>query len=241
MIANFATTVDGVAAFGPGRAAENNVTASEPADRFVMGLLRALASVVIVGAGTLRGLPHHRWTADRVFPRFEAEFARLRAARGLDPYPLNVVVSNSGRLDPTLPFFDPADVPVAVATTSAGRQRLRRAGLAPHVELLDVGRSSPLPAGGVLRSLQPWTQHGPVLVEGGPRLLGTFVAGQVLDEQFLTIAPRIGGRDGISTRLGLIDGVAFSPERTPWARLIDIRRSADFLFLRYAMRRALGR
>jgi hypothetical protein len=33
-----------------------------------MGLLRAIADVVIVGAGTLRADPEHRWTAAYIAP-----------------------------------------------------------------------------------------------------------------------------------------------------------------------------
>ena len=43
-------------------------------DRFVMGLLRALADVVLVGAGTMRAAQGHRWVAGaRPAARSEAE------------------------------------------------------------------------------------------------------------------------------------------------------------------------
>jgi hypothetical protein len=47
LYANFVASVDGVVAL-----------------RFVMGLLRACADAVLIGAGTLRGSPRTRWTAE---------------------------------------------------------------------------------------------------------------------------------------------------------------------------------
>jgi hypothetical protein len=46
----------------------------------VMGLLRAAADVVIVGAGTLAVDRHHLWTAEGIFPGL-ADLARSRNAR----------------------------------------------------------------------------------------------------------------------------------------------------------------
>ena len=73
-----------------------------------------------------------------------------------------------------------------------------------------------------------------ILVEGGPRLLGDFYAERLIDEQFLTLAPQIAGRDTDDRRLSLVMGQAFAPGDPLWGTLIDARRGSSHLFLRYS-------
>ena len=73
-----------------------------------------------------------------------------------------------------------------------------------------------------------------ILVEGGPRLLGDFYAAKLIDEQFLTLAPQIAGRNSGDRRLGLVMGQTFAPKHPLWGRLTDLRRGQSHLFLRYA-------
>jgi riboflavin biosynthesis pyrimidine reductase len=73
-----------------------------------------------------------------------------------------------------------------------------------------------------------------ILVEGGPQLLGAFYAEHLLDEQFLTLAPQIAGRDVGDQRLSLVMGRTFAPRRPLWGTLIDLRRGSSHLFLRYS-------
>jgi len=72
-----------------------------------------------------------------------------------------------------------------------------------------------------------------ILVEGGPQLIGDFLADQRLDELFLTLAPQIAGRDGSVERPGLVAGKIFAPEKPLWCRLLGIKRGGSHLFLRY--------
>ena len=69
IIANFVTTIDGIVALDGGALTGGGIISgfNEP-DRFLMGLLRALADLVVVGAGTLRGSTEHGWIAERVHP-----------------------------------------------------------------------------------------------------------------------------------------------------------------------------
>jgi riboflavin biosynthesis pyrimidine reductase len=67
--ANFVASLDGVVALGPEYPSSGStISGHEPADRFVMGLLRAFADAVVIGAGTLRATPTHRWTPAHVCP-----------------------------------------------------------------------------------------------------------------------------------------------------------------------------
>src|SRR5713226_648575 len=69
VIGNFVTTLDGVVALNePGHASGGDISGFNRHDQLVMGLLRAVADAVIVGAGTLRSVPQHRWTAQYIYP-----------------------------------------------------------------------------------------------------------------------------------------------------------------------------
>ena len=60
--------MDGVTALGPEYPSSGSaISGHDPADRFVMGLLRACADVVLIGAGTLRATPGHLWTPGHVW------------------------------------------------------------------------------------------------------------------------------------------------------------------------------
>jgi riboflavin biosynthesis pyrimidine reductase len=73
-----------------------------------------------------------------------------------------------------------------------------------------------------------------ILVEGGPRLLGDFYAERLLDEQFLTLAPQLVGRDVGDQRISLVMGKSFAPRNPLWGTLVDLRRGSSHLFLRYS-------
>jgi len=79
-IANFVGTLDGVISFKkPGFAGGSAISGSNTADRFTMGLLRATADAIVVGAHTVHDVdPHSLWTA---------EYARLRILRWPDAFP----------------------------------------------------------------------------------------------------------------------------------------------------------
>jgi riboflavin biosynthesis pyrimidine reductase len=77
-----------------------------------------------------------------------------------------------------------------------------------------------------------------VLVEGGPHLLAAFFADSSVDEQFLTLAPQVAGRDDSGRRPGMVAGRLFAPEHPLWAKLMSVKRGGDHLFVRYAFARA---
>lgn len=72
-----------------------------------------------------------------------------------------------------------------------------------------------------------------ILVEGGPTILGEFLRSKLLDEIFVTIAPKIFGNLPGQT-LSLVEGFLFAPNEVPVLKLKEVRRSEDELFLRYA-------
>lgn len=63
LVGNFVSTLDGVVSLNiPGQSGGGPISGFNPHDHLVMGLLRAVADAVVVGAGTLRAVPDHRWT-----------------------------------------------------------------------------------------------------------------------------------------------------------------------------------
>ncbi|MDQ4058551.1 MAG: dihydrofolate reductase family protein, partial [Actinomycetota bacterium] len=84
--ANFVTSLDGVAAFADGTP-PSAISGGSSADRLVMGLLRALADTVLIGAETLRTEPDHLWTPDWIYPDLSGEFRTLRRKLGLPESP----------------------------------------------------------------------------------------------------------------------------------------------------------
>jgi riboflavin biosynthesis pyrimidine reductase len=233
VLGNFVSTLDGVVELhAPGKLGGGPISGYNRHDHLVMGLLRVVADAVIVGAGTLRSAPGHRWTAEQIAPAYAASFAALRAEMGLAPAPLHVFVTAGGALDLAQPVFQTPDLPVLIVTTEAGYARLRQEALPSHVTVA-VGGSERISAVDVLREVGATRPARILLTEGGPRLMGDFFAERQLDELFLTLAPQVAGRDDATTRPGFVADRALAPDQPTWGDLISIKRGEGFLFLRY--------
>ena len=221
VIVNFVSTLDGVVSYAtPEAAGGGEISGFFGPDRFVMGLLRAHADAVVIGAGTLRAAPEERWTPDYIYRDAANQFRALRRTEGLPPQPTTVVVSRSGDLDLAHPGLADPNVPVLIATQSPIETP-------PHGAVIG-GESLP-------SLIDALGQRGMrlVLCEGGPHLLGQLITAGLVDELFLTVAPQLAGRDQERPRLSLIEGTAFSVAEAPWWNLISVARVDDHLFLRY--------
>lgn len=174
--AGMIATLDGAATGPDGRSGSIN----GPADLRVFTTARALADVVLVGAGTVRAEGY-------LAPRTRPSLVPGRRRRGQADHPLLAVVTRSGDL-PTALLAEEA--PPWVFTT-AGTPRLEhlRRHLPPdrlHVHdgvlrLTDVVET--LVAAG----------HRRLLAEGGPAVLADLVAEGLVDELCLTLSPLLVG------------------------------------------------
>ena len=243
VFSNFVSTLDGVVSLNAkGHASGGDISGFSAQDRMVMGLLRAIADVVIIGSGTLGVDRRHVWTAEAICPALADDYRRLSEALGKSGAPLNVIVSGSGEIDLGLPVFASGKVPALIVTTIAGAKRLRRQSAPDSVQIRAIRQSasaihrsaSTIPASTILAEVCRVSPGKLILVEGGPRLLGDFYAERLVDEQFLTLAPQIAGRDAGDRRLSLVMGKAFAPRAALWGTLIDVRRGSSHLFLRYS-------
>jgi riboflavin biosynthesis pyrimidine reductase len=236
VVANFAETLDGVVAMdGHGRTGGGEISGFSPTDRFVMGLLRALADVVLVGGAVARRSRNVARTPGAVAPDAASAFAELRESLGLPPHPTTLILTASGDLDPTLPGFAGRDAPVVIAAPGAVATRLGRARFGRNVTVEALPSDDP--EAGPAAAVDLAEQLGAQLVvsEAGPRMLGDLLAFGDVDELFLTLAPQLAGRGPAADRLGLVEGTALWPGLPTWARLASVRRGGDHLYLRYQL------
>jgi riboflavin biosynthesis pyrimidine reductase len=227
---NFVESVDGVVTLGSQPSAGSIISGKYPADRFVMGLLRACADAVVLGAGTLRATPGHVWTAGHVYPAMAAEFATLRADLGRAAEPTLVLLTASGELDTT----HPALVKGALVVTTRAGARAIGGSLPPACELVAMDGGEELDLGAVLLLLRR-RGFAVLLSEGGPHVMGNLIEHGLLDEAFITISPVVAGR-AAERRLGMVEGVELLPAHGVWSRLLSARRHGGYLFLRYGLR-----
>jgi riboflavin biosynthesis pyrimidine reductase len=247
VMANFVSTMDGVVSLGvPGHTGGAEISGANREDRMVMGLLRAISDVVMVGASTFRVVPRHIWTAEHIFKPLAEAYQQLRADMGKAEPPLNVFVSASGDLDLEAPVFTKGEVPVLVVTTPRGALRLSGQRIPSSANIVvppgvpEDARS--VTAGSIMQVLTaqqgyPLPSRALILVEGGPRLVSTFWSEGLLDELFLTLSPQVAGRDDVVRRLSLAEGHLFAPDDPIWGALVGVKRRGNHLFLRYAFER----
>ncbi|MBV8084055.1 MAG: dihydrofolate reductase family protein [Chloroflexi bacterium] len=235
VIGNFVSSLDGVVALNiPGKlTGGGEIAGNAPHDRFVMGLLRALADVIVVGAGTLRSAPNHVWTADHVSKGFEEAHRELRQRLGRQPNPLTVVVSNTGQMDlDKQPFRDPL-APILIVATDKAADVLRDKAVSEWVSVREVSAGNLINARTILDEIASIQPAELILTEGGPRLMADFMNERCLDELFLTLSPQVVGREPSIHRPGFADGRAFAPDNPIWGNLVSLKKGGDHLFLRY--------
>ena len=233
VFANFVASLDGIVAVDPPRGSGAEIGGGNAQDRAVMGLLRAVADGVIVGAGNLRAEGDHVWTAERICPELAGPYARLRAALGKPPAPVQVVVTGSGDVDVSRAVLSGA-APSLVVTTASGAARLRAKRATVRLAVPAPGTGW-IPLRAILEAAG-LAGGALVLVESGPTSTSRFLEEGAVDELFLTSAPVLVGRAPEPATLGLVEGRFFRPG-TLAGRLLSARRGGDFLFLRYALDR----
>jgi riboflavin biosynthesis pyrimidine reductase len=155
------------------------------ADKAVFDLLRGLADVVLVGAGTARAEGYRAM-------RPKVPYADLRAAEGQRAAPVLAIVSRALDLDPAAALF--GGVERTVVVTHSGSDPASRDRLAQVADVVVAGEDS-VAVGAALDEL---AARGlcRVLCEGGPSLLAAVVAAGRLDELCLTLSPQLVGGDG---------------------------------------------
>ena len=227
--ANFVSSIDGIVALDSGTAASGGIISGRnEMDRFVMGLLRAFADAVLVGAGTVRAEGGKAlWTPEYIFPDGAEAFAALRQSLKRQKTPRLVIVTARGDLDPSQRALQ---VGALVLTTMAAAPRLRKA-LPQACEVRAVSDGDSVGVDDMFAALQA-EGYRTILTEGGPHLFGRLVGHNRVDELFLTVSPKLVGHQDRS--FGLIRGVDFGRTFKD-GQLLSVRRSDSYLFMRYQL------
>jgi riboflavin biosynthesis pyrimidine reductase len=192
---------------------------SGAADRLLFQVLRSLADVIVVGAGTAR--------AEHYGPAARNKWVRAAAAGSVPPI---AVVTQRLSLDPDSSLIRESEPPAIVLTTRE----------APAEVVAEVSKTADVVIAGeasvsVSEILGELTGTGrgyrKILVEGGPRLLGQFAAAGQLHELCVTTSPLLeGGHPG--SRMLVAPG---EPAREPTPlTLRSVIEDGGFLLCRYA-------
>lgn len=195
-----------------------------PADQAVFGAVRAIADVILVGAGTVRAerygsvrLPDHA-SASRVEAGRSAEAPRL------------AIVTASGALVDDLEAGEPllagGPQPVVFTTEDADPGRVRALSDVADVRAVGRGRVD-LPM-----AVASLSEDGAAVVvcEGGPTLNGALADAAMIDELCLSIAPMLAG--GESGRI-LRGAITTDPARF---ELVSLLTEDGLLFGRWVNR-----
>jgi riboflavin biosynthesis pyrimidine reductase len=153
------------------------------ADKRLFSLLRTLADVVLVGAGTVR-------TERYGPPEIPLEVQEERRGRGQAPVPPIAVVTQSCVFDWRSDLFcggGPRPIVITPGTTDANALAQAR----EVADVLTTGTGAVDMASALKALHNQGMQH--VLCEGGPRLNTSLAAAQLVDELCLTLSPQLAG------------------------------------------------
>ncbi|MGI8578197.1 MAG: pyrimidine reductase family protein [Nocardioidaceae bacterium] len=213
--ANFVSSVDGAATVGGRSGGLGNKT-----DHALFSLLRGLADVILVGAGTVH-VEHY----EPVEPT--PLWGDLRVGR--PPTPPIAVVSKTLDFDLSDPLFNraPERARTIVLTCESAPAQRRRA-MAEVADMIVAGGDWVEPVAAV--DALATRGHTRISCEGGPRLLAQLAAAGCLDELCLTLSPLMlaGGAPRIANGTKL-------PEPLEMSRA-DVLEDEGYLFLRYQRR-----
>jgi riboflavin biosynthesis pyrimidine reductase len=183
-------------------------------DARVFELLRRVADVVVVGAGTVR--------AEGYGPmRVSAPSVAWRVAHARGEHPVFAIVTRSLDLDPASAIFTQAPVRPIVITTERATGKAR---LAEVADVVVAGSSQVDPTAAVQALRERGLRR--ILCEGGPTLFGSFLAADTVDELSLTLAPSLESGDA--------PRIANGPTPPRDMTLTSVYRSGSELLLRYS-------
>jgi riboflavin-specific deaminase-like protein len=217
-LVNMISTLDGRASI-EGRSG----SLGNQADRELFRALRTVVDAVMVGAGTVRVERYGRMIPD-------ATRRRTRRERGLSEEPLACIVSAELALPPDLPLLACAEARVVIVTPSQASLPHSAA----HVEYVRAERDGRLDLAAAMAVLRERFAVRTLLCEGGPHLNCGLLAAGLVDELFLSLAPKLAGGDPASGEaLRILAGPAALPPVE--LGLLAVLENDSHLFLRYGV------
>ena len=196
---------------------------SSQADRRLFALLRTLADVIVVGAGTVRAEKYKPVRQHELWPD-------LRPGR--TPTPPIAVVTARLDLEPSSPLITLAPPSArTIVITTAQAPADRRTALEERADVIVAGQET-VDLKAAIAALAE-RGHRRMLTEGGPRLLAQFAAADLLDELCLTIGPLLAGPGADRIVAGTpLSGTGLAASAQPLS-LGHVLEDNGFLFCRY--------
>ena len=124
-----------------------------------------------------------------------------RARRGQSPYPLRVLLTNSGRIDPALRIFQHTFSSIVIFSTTRMPARVRQS-LAGKADLW-LHDAATVNLAGMLATLRSEYAVKRLVCEGGSQIFRALLSAGLIDELHLTLAPRIFGGRAAPTLTGM--------------------------------------
>jgi riboflavin-specific deaminase-like protein len=215
VVLNMVSTLDGRASLG-GRSGP----IGNQADRALFHALRGTVDAVMAGAGTVRVERYRALVRDE--PR-----RRQRRERGLEEEPLACIVSGRLALPADIPLLRDPRARVVIVTSSAASLPESPS----SIEYVRANRDGLLDLPDALLQLRQRFGVRTLLCEGGPHLNAQLLAAGLVDELFLSIAPKLAGGDTAGEVLRILSGADLDPPVE--LQLIGLLESESHLFLRY--------
>lgn len=156
--------------------------------------------------------------------QFQAKRRELKKTRDI----LYVIISAHPEKD-LIPFLEnpPTGVKTMLFTTQNSHVPAKLSSITQIVRF-GKNRVNPLAIAEYLQQ----SNYSSVLVEGGPALWSHFFQSNLIDEIFLTLAPKIFGSE-VDNTLTLSEGALFAPNQIKEYNLISMKQFKNEVFLRY--------
>jgi riboflavin-specific deaminase-like protein len=210
-LVNFVSSIDGRATVD-GRSG----SLGDDGDRRLFGALRRQVDAVLVGTGTLEAERYGRILRDPAS-------RERRRERGQRAEPLACTLTRRGALPLDIPLFAEPEARVIVFTPA----EIDLHGVRAHVEIVKLAPGE-VTFTAALHHLRARHDVRSLLCEGGPRVFATMLHEGIVDQLFLTLAPKLlGGGEGPAITSG-------PPLEQPLGMSLDglLERNGT-LFLRY--------
>lgn len=217
---NMVSSLDGKAAIS-GRASG----LGSQYDRVVMNTLRSSHDAIMVGAGTIR--------AEKYSPKLPEPLAKTRLSRSLRPQPWLILPTTAGRI-PKENLLDiiPDNTIILKSKGHGGYDGESGEDTVERMEEIPTNDDNTMDLAYALWLLRSKYEISRLLVEGGPTLNHHLFESGLVDQLFLTIAPKLTGGSADET-LAILQGKALG---TPLqAIMVAIHAVQDELFLRYGI------
>jgi riboflavin biosynthesis pyrimidine reductase len=215
LIANFVSSADGRATV-QGRSG----ALGDDGDRAIFHALRERADAILAGTVTYATERYGRLLGKQ-------ERRERRRAAGHPAEPLAVMITRTGKLPPDIPILTEPEARIAIFSPTAPELD----GAKAQITVEPCDPDDPRPLTSAMHTLRTKHDVELLLCEGGPTLFGALLLEDLVDELFLTLAPKLAGGTG--------PPITAAP---PLPKLVPLRLAAllehdNALYLRYRLER----